>query len=82
MSEVSRIGRVSTNNWGPLMSANKSSQVVDRNFRLLTPTAAFEAYCNRERRRLEASDTSFDPALFADARAFVLSRLESGGQKS
>ncbi|MBF0414668.1 MAG: hypothetical protein HQL77_09645 [Magnetococcales bacterium] len=64
------------------MSANKPSQVSDRNFRLLTPATAFEAYCNRERRRLEATDASFDPVLFEDARAFVLSRMGSGGQKS
>lgn len=54
----------------------------DRNFRLLTPKAAFEAFCERERRRLEAMDTAFNADLFAQARSLVLARLGSEENQS
>ncbi|MBF0147072.1 MAG: hypothetical protein HQL84_13180 [Magnetococcales bacterium] len=59
------------------MSEHTPSQ-PERNFRLMTPSAAFEAYCIRERRRLEAMDTSFNADLFEKARALVHERLASG----
>ncbi|HIJ85670.1 MAG: hypothetical protein HW380_1756 [Magnetococcales bacterium] len=59
------------------MDENPSSQ-ADRNFRFQTPSTAFEAYCERERRRLEAMDTAFNADLFEKARSLVLTRLGSG----
>ncbi|MBF0422222.1 MAG: hypothetical protein HQL73_04450 [Magnetococcales bacterium] len=54
----------------------------DRKFRLQTPSDAFDTYCNRERRRLEAADAAFNANLFEDARSLVLSRLGSGDTQS
>lgn len=58
------------------MSENRPAQ-TDRNFRLLPPTAAFEAFCERERRRLEAIEASFNVDLFEQARDLVVTRLGS-----
>ncbi|MBF0108638.1 MAG: hypothetical protein HQL76_05645 [Magnetococcales bacterium] len=63
------------------MSENQPSPTAqpDHPFRLLSPSAAFDACCTRERRRLEAMDTTFNADLFEKGRALVLERLAQGG---